>query len=541
METIKPKAIIYARVSSDRQKNEGHGLESQEHRCREYARNRGYVIEKVFQDSASGGGDFMKRPAMASLLNYLDSKPYQNFIVIFDDLKRFARDTIFHWKLKTELQARNAKVECLNFTFEDTPEGEFIETILAAQGQLERQQNKRQVIQKMNARLEKGYWAFYPPPGYKHIRNSVHGNLLTREEPSASIIQEALEGYASGRFREQKDVLDFLLKRGFYDNKSKGKKIYLEQVKRLLTRVLYAGYIEYPDWKVSRRKGHHLPLISLDTFEKIQNKLNGKAMVRTRKDINLDFPLRGFATCLGCKQLLTASWSTGRNNKFPYYRCKTLNCSERNKSIKKEAIEKDFEEILNNINPREEILDYVKDRMIDKWNKRIDDLSNHHKQKEFELKQIESQIEDVTQLIFKAKNETVRGVYEDKLEELANKKLGFQDRVSNSNVNEIDFETATNKVFEYLKNPYSKWLKGSLADKRLVLKLVFTEELGYNRENGFGTAVLSLPLRVFEIIHTSKTYDVEMAGIEPACKRGSYMDLQCIVHLRRRSEFKRSG
>jgi hypothetical protein len=32
----------------------------------------------------------------------------------------------------------NATVECLNFKFEDTPEGKFIETIIAAQGELER-------------------------------------------------------------------------------------------------------------------------------------------------------------------------------------------------------------------------------------------------------------------------------------------------------------------------------------------------------------------------------------------------------------------
>jgi len=43
--------------------------------------------------------------------------------------------------------------------------------------QLERQQNQRQVIQKQQARLRNGYWAFRAPLGYKKIRNDLHGTI----------------------------------------------------------------------------------------------------------------------------------------------------------------------------------------------------------------------------------------------------------------------------------------------------------------------------------------------------------------------------
>src|SRR5437870_11374933 len=94
-------ALTYCRVSSDRQKKEGHGLDSQEHRCREFAIQKGYgEPERVFPDSFTGGGDFRLRPAMRELLAYIDSKPYNRYVVIFDDLKRFARDTEFHLQLR---------------------------------------------------------------------------------------------------------------------------------------------------------------------------------------------------------------------------------------------------------------------------------------------------------------------------------------------------------------------------------------------------------------------------------------------------------
>jgi hypothetical protein len=47
--------------------------------------------------------------------------------------------------------------------------------------------------------------------------------------------------------------------------------------------------------------------------------------------------------------------------------------------------------------------------------------------------------------------------------------------------------------------------------KRLVLKLVFQTNITYSKENGFGTADLKLPLRVFETIDISSTKGVEIS------------------------------
>ena len=153
-------ALIFCRVSSTKQKIDGAGLESQEHRCREYAASKGYNVEAVFPDDISGGGDFMKRPGLTQYSGLLDAQKGRRYVVIFDDLKRFARDTEFHFKLRRAFDMRGATVECPNFKFGDSPEDKFIETIIAAQGELEREQNRRQVLQKMKARVEKGTGSF---------------------------------------------------------------------------------------------------------------------------------------------------------------------------------------------------------------------------------------------------------------------------------------------------------------------------------------------------------------------------------------------
>src|SRR6202043_2611599 len=126
---------------------------------------------------------------MVAMLRFLSRRTRDNYVVIFDDLKRFARDTEFHLSLRKKLAAYSATVECLNFKFEDTPEGKFIETIIAAQGELERLQGRRQTIQKMKARVEQGFYVFKVPVGYRYDKAEGKGKVLVRNEPLASIVQ----------------------------------------------------------------------------------------------------------------------------------------------------------------------------------------------------------------------------------------------------------------------------------------------------------------------------------------------------------------
>ncbi len=89
------------------------------------------------------------------------------------------------------------------------PGGQVSEIIIAASGQREREQNKRQVSQKMEARMQNGYYVHAAPIGYEYRKVDRRGKMLFPDEPFASIIREAFEGYASGRFATQAEVTRF--------------------------------------------------------------------------------------------------------------------------------------------------------------------------------------------------------------------------------------------------------------------------------------------------------------------------------------------
>ena len=330
-------------------------------------------------------------------------------MVIFDDLKRFARDTVFHLKLRQEFKARGATVECLNFTFEDTPEGAFVETILAAQGELEREQNRRQVIQKMKARVEKGYYVWnVPPRGYWYETKRGEGRVLVQDELLASIIQEALEGFATGRFETQVEVKGFLASKPDYPKCRSSGNIRNQHVNDMLTNVTYAGYVEAKGWDVPLREGQHEGLISLTTVEKIQERLKAKAKAPARKDISEDFPLRGFILCDDCDHPLTACWSKSKTGKrHRYYMCAQKVCESYRKSIRRDQLEGDFEAVLQSLTPAKGVFEIAKAMFADAWNQRLEKANQTAETLQRKLGEIETKIGSLLERILDASNPRV--------------------------------------------------------------------------------------------------------------------------------------
>jgi len=506
------KAVIYCRVSSQKQVDEGHGLESQEKNCRNYAISKGYVVDNVFHEGAVSGGDF-DRPEMNKLLEYLTINN-DEFVVIFDDISRLARDVSVHKMLVHSIRGAGAEIDCIGTVVgSDAPSDIFVETVMAAAKENERLVNRLQVIKRQKARLEMGYWVFCHPPGYIYKKHPIHGKLLYKDEPNASIIKEALEGYANNRLLTQEDVRCFLEDKE-YKATNKSTKPHAETVKRMLTKPLYAGIVEYEKWGVKAIDGHHESLITKEIYFKIQDKLSGK----TRSYGNnkgADFPLRGFIQCAECGEYMTASWSTGRNKKHPYYRCKNENCSCGNKSIKRKSIEDDFSQLLKNAVLQKPLIELLKVITKEIYNKKTKELRLEKKLIKTEMLEIDEDILNLVDRLSSTSNDNVANAVERSISKKEEYKNTLRDKYSLMNKSGINFETAVNGVLDFIENPYDAWNKGDLLQKSRIQRLVFIRPLKYSKSKGFGTAEMSLPFSISGISNVSKSSVVEMGGIEP--------------------------
>src|SRR3989344_4526601 len=191
--------LVYVRVSDKKQELKGHGRESQDKRCKDELAFLGVPFAESFLDTFTGGGNFMHRPAMRDLLAYIDAHPKQKFVVVFDDLKRFARDLQFHLELRTAFKKRNVVLRCLNYNFDESPTGRFVEGVLAGAAQLEREQNADQVKDKTKTHLENGHWPFPRKSGYTFPLDTLENRVGTPTQKALDVLAPALEDFASDK------------------------------------------------------------------------------------------------------------------------------------------------------------------------------------------------------------------------------------------------------------------------------------------------------------------------------------------------------
>ncbi len=85
-----------------------------------------------------------------------------------------------------------------------------------------------------------------------------------------------------------------------------------QRITDILKRRIYAGIVEHKDWFVPPQKAVHKALISLETYQRIQERLTGNKKTAARKDISQDFVLRGAVVCNSCHKPLTANWSRSK-------------------------------------------------------------------------------------------------------------------------------------------------------------------------------------------------------------------------------------
>ncbi len=317
------------------------------------------------------------------MLAHIDAnrKTGKNYVAIFDDHKRFARETENHLMLRRLLTERGVRVEFLNFKTEDTPENKFSETMYAAQAELEREQNRRQNRERRRARLERGFAVTRAPIGYMYKDAPEGGKVIVPNPEFAPIIKEALEGFAENRFASQVEVKRYL--EGFPKlpmSRNHHGEISQQRVIWMLRNHMYAGMISAPYLGISMRKGQHEGLISFETHEKIIAKLDAGVYAPTRKDISEDFVLRGAVACSSCKTPLTAGWSKGKFKKYPYYFCRERSCAAYGKTIPRAKIEGRFAELLSALQPRPQLAKLVQAMFEEAWSQYISQLGHASKQ-----------------------------------------------------------------------------------------------------------------------------------------------------------------
>jgi site-specific DNA recombinase len=139
---------------------------------------------------------------------------------------------------------------------------------------------KEEVKKGMREKAEQGIYPSRPPLGY--LNNKLE-HTIEVDTSKAPIARRMFELYSSGRY--SLTALRKLLKQEFGIDLAKG---YLD---RLLKNPFYKGQFR---WEDKLYPGTHIPLVSVELFEKVQAVFRGHNKPRYGTH---DFPYRGLLTC----------------------------------------------------------------------------------------------------------------------------------------------------------------------------------------------------------------------------------------------------
>ncbi|WP_081826476.1 recombinase family protein [Candidatus Phaeomarinobacter ectocarpi] len=507
------RAVIYARVSTKTQLRDGHGLESQELTCRHYAEFKGYEVADVFKDDITGSGT--KRPAMQEMLAFMRKrKRSECFVVIIDDISRLARDFRAHLNLREAIEKVGGVLESPKMFFGDDPVSQYSEGIQALNAEFYRKQNRQQVISRMHARTLNGYYLFGPPFGYRFEKVVGHGKMIVPDEPMASIVKEALEGFATGRFHTAAEVRRFLEKfPAFTDGKKNG--LGTDVAFNLLRRPLYAGLITVAKWNLFLHPGKHEPLISVETYQRIQDRLDGRSYARPQVNLHVDFPMRGIVNCASCDRPMTAGWSKGRSAKYPYYLCQTKGCERHRKSIRREKVEGDFRSLLHRLTPAPALLALVRQMLQDLWAQRQARAGAVALDAQREALAMARKSDGLLERLVNTDDPVLIKTYETQVKALETKRRALLESAKKPAENRKTFDGVYRTACAFLSNPCAIWDRDDFELRKTLLKMVFPAGVSYSKTEGYRTAGIAAPLRLLERIGGAFEGVVEPGGIEP--------------------------
>lgn len=438
------RAVIYCRVSTKEQVEEGNSLVSQERLCTEYALQNQYIIEGVFIEQGESAKT-IDRTELQKLLTFCSDKKNRVNAVITYKIDRISRNMDGYSEIRILLKRYGVEIKSTSENFENTPAGRFMENIIANVAQFDNDVRSERCAGGMKEAVKEGRYVWMAPVGYSNVK--VNGKATIAPNEKAQVIIETFERVAKNE-NSSEEVWKLMRDRGLTNKKCRP--IVKSYFYQLLRNEVYTGMINKFGLRI---QGHFEAIISVELFEHVQKVLKGRRHnTRFYKMKNPDFPLRNFIKHTSGEPLVGA-WSTGRSKRYPYYWFKESKISER-----KETFEELFCQFLNKyqLNTKDlRILKYwVAYHVLNKASKVLDDQLELNNQI-LELKNIKSK------LIMKNVCEVISDSdFQLELNNLEQKIFEFESRkINKTEIDKVAFDQAISEIEQYNEAPGNSWRK----------------------------------------------------------------------------------
>jgi len=330
-EIRRKRAILYARVSTDKQAEEGYSLPSQLDAMREYAQRKGFKVVAEFSDDCSGAIRLSDRPKGKLLVKILDRKEAEVVIVYATD--RLARNLGHYLFLRDEwLEAGIELHYVTDGQSENTPESKLNDSIRGTFSEYWKAKILEGSMRGKIRKAENGLWVggHGAPYGYRVEGKGKNAHLVI-VPAHAEVVRRIYRDYvgARGKWASARQIARTLTAEGIpppggHGARGKpGRGWRQGTIRVILSREAYLGRFSFNGHAIQLPD---LAIIDPATWEAAQAQRVERKRAATR-NIKREYMLVNYLRC-ACGKRMTAYTSTphrGRTVWYSYYMCNDKN------------------------------------------------------------------------------------------------------------------------------------------------------------------------------------------------------------------------
>ncbi|MBQ9309459.1 MAG: recombinase family protein [Bacteroidales bacterium] len=462
-------AVIWTRVSTKYQEDNGGSLESQKRICREYAEHNEFIILE--------GGDFGGKHESAQtpgkmikqMVDFVKKTPAVSTVLV-SEFDRFSRCSWQAIKMLHEMREMGIIVTAAKFGLDTrTKEGMMMAQNTLSFAELDNQNRTDKFVTGKEDCLRAGAWVLKAPFGYYKTGKSRSTECHLNE--NGKLLKKAfiwkLQGVAGTE----------ILKR----LSAHGLDLSQQRLHQILTNPFYAGKIKHKATNYNPIDGQIEPTVSYLDFLKVQQILSGKTGKYKHAKKKPELPLTGHLFCALDSHAFT-SYTKHKRTKhgivdYHYYKCNSPKCGT---NVPCSVMHDKYYEMLKGFNMEPETLVEFSDTLkslLDQYNEvAINERTNLRRQ----LSEIDNQLQSMA--LRRALGEISKDVYEIGNRELLKRKEGLEtelgywhQKLSNSN-------SIIPTIIATASNISSLWKNGSLEIKQDIQKLVFPEGIFWDKQ-----------------------------------------------------------
>lgn len=318
------KAVIYARYSSDSQREES--IEGQLRECTAFAEKNGITVLRHYIDRVfSARTD--NRPEFQNMIKDSGKKLFDMIIVW--KLDRFARNRYDSARYKAALKKNGVKVVSATEIISEGAEGIILESVLEGYAEYFSADLSEKVVRGMTENALKCVFNGGTIPMGYIIDQEQH---FQPDPLTAPMVLEAFKRYDEGA--TMKAVRDWLNLHGMKNNK--GRPLNYNSVEYMLKNRRYIGEYKYREIVIP----DGIPaIVPKDLFDRVQSRMEKNRRAPARHKAEDDYLLTTKLFCGHCGALMFGECGTSQNGAVHhYYKCASV--KKRQGNCKKKTVRK---------------------------------------------------------------------------------------------------------------------------------------------------------------------------------------------------------